>query len=185
MEQEWLNKIKSGDSSCYRFIIEQYKDEALALAYTIVKDFDEAEDVVQEAFIKAYTNIKKFKENSTFSTWFYRIVVNTALSSLKKSNKTVSLEVGFEDIPSNTNENEFCSLEFKEQKECIDKALKLMKPVEALLLKLYYLDERNINEIKEITGFKSSKIKVSLFRARKTFYEKINSLIGQEAEVLI
>lgn len=162
-----IQRIRDGDTAAFRLVVEKYKDVSFSLACSIVKDEDEAQDMLQEAFLKVFKNIKKFRFDSSFATWLYRIVVNTCLNAKEKDRKHV-----FEPI-SETETNEIGensgldSLLENERKMYISKALSRLKAEEALLIRLYYLCDLSIAEIKEVTDFSESNIKVILHRGRK------------------
>ena len=177
-----VKKIKEGDTSEFRVLVDKYKDVSFSLACSILRNEHEAEDALQESFLKAFHNIRKFNNKSSFSTWFYRIVVNTCFTLANKQ-RTAK----FEDISSfNTNletseENTgYDKLVASDRKKIIDSALKRIKSDEALLLQLYYLSELDVKEIKEVTGFKESKIKVTLHRARISLRHHLQKALADE-----
>lgn len=180
-----IKSIIEGDTELFRVLVNRYKDRSLSLVQTIIKDNDEANDVLQDAFIKAYKNLAKFDFNSSFSTWFYRIVVNTSYTSLKKSNRRRTFWA--ESIPAENSSktDSFDVLRENERKEIINQVLGNMKKNDVLILKLFYLGEQSIKEISEITGKGTSNIKVLLHRARTVFYQELEKLIGPEKNNLL
>ena len=186
-EFEIIRSIRAGNIEDYRILVDRYKDVSFTLAMSILKNSVEAEDALQEAFIKAFRNLKRFKFNASFSTWLYRIVVNTCLSHLKSRKSTFSIDEHEQFTYENSQLNEgFDNLVDSERKAFIQSVIQTMKTDEALLLNLFYLSELSIDEIKEVTQFKESKVKVTLHRARNNFkkiveeninIEKLNALI--------
>lgn len=171
-EFEIIKSIRKGNINNYRTLVNDYKDVSFSLAVSILKNETEAEDALQEAFIKAFRNLKHFKFNAAFSTWLYRIVVNTCLNYLKsKKHKSFQNEDDHLLNLESENESGYDNLLNDDRNKIIQNILKQLKPDEAMLLNLFYLSEFSIDEIKEITGFKESKIKVTLHRARKSFKE--------------
>lgn len=183
MEDVYIKKVIEGDEQGYRYFLRRYQDMAFSIAISVVKDEFAAEEVVQEAFIKAFQKISSFKGHSKFSTWFYRIIINLAFRRLDKEkrwkNETL---VTVED---NVDESELNSLEQDERKYYINEALKLMSSNESLALRLFYLEELSLNELRDVTGWSSSKTKVVLHRARKSFYSHLNSLLKHETKQII
>lgn len=181
-----VKKASEGDHLAFRQIVEMHKVRSLSLAISIIKDREKAEDVLQDAFIKVYQNLKSFRQDSNFSTWLYRIVVNTAYNQLKKYRFEMSLD---ETIPVETKQKlqngGFEQLLENEKREFINLALQKLKPDEALTLRLFYLCEMHIPEIEEITGFSSSKIKVNLHRGRKELLFKMKMMLGKELKELL
>ncbi|MCH8494947.1 MAG: sigma-70 family RNA polymerase sigma factor [Balneolales bacterium] len=87
MTDVYINRVRGGDRDAFRFIINDWKDTAYTVAISVVKDEHRATEVVQESFVKAYLKLDSFKNESSFSTWFYRIVVNEAFMDLRKRKK--------------------------------------------------------------------------------------------------
>lgn len=167
---EVIERIKKGDTLSFRVLIEKYKSVSFSLACSIIHDEQFAEDVLQEAFLKVYKNISNFRYSSSFATWLYRIVLNTSISYAKKHSKQTKSRA----IDS-LNESIICqestsidNLIADERTQFINKTIDKLSSNEALLLRLYYLSELDLSEIKYITGFSESKIKVTLFRARNS-----------------
>ena len=175
-----IERVKVDDHQAFRQLIEKYKDEALTLANSILKDYDLAEDVVQETFIKVYAKIKTFKYQSAFYTWLYRIVVNRSYNELRKLKRK---KVELQESMSFSDEISELTL-VKDRKMVINKALSQLKPDETLVLRLFYLSELKIDEVIEVTGFSSSKVKVTLHRARKHLADILEKYFGKEIEGL-
>ena len=185
-EATLLRRIIAGESSLFRILVDRYKDISLTIAYSIVKNKEDAEDVIQDSFIKAFRSLSNFKFQSSYKTWFYRIVVNTSYHSLEKSRirKTLPIEDHMMKAGT-TNLMGYKEILVNERKQAIHSTLSKLKTHDALLLKLYYLGEQSHNEIAEITGMSLSNVKVSMFRARKCFYEQLKQIIGEEIEELL
>lgn len=166
-----IEKVLSGDKDAFRYFIKTYQGMAYALALTMVKNEFNANDVIQNSFIRAYKGLKTYRTDAKFSTWLYKIVVNEALKFLKKNKRSQEF-ITFMDDPidySSTFNEAVSNFELNDKQMEIKKTMELMKPKEALLLKLHYLHEEPITEIEKITGFTKSNIKVLLHRARKSF----------------
>ena len=185
MDNIYINKILAGDTSTFRYLIQQYKGMAFTLAMSVVKDAFIAEEVVHDAFIMAFNALPTFKHNSKFSTWFYRIVVNEALKRSKKEEawKRNCFEISENDIQQTVEQLSESQLE--ERKYYIQLILKLMSPKESLALQLFYLNEYPIDEITDVTGWSVANVKVILYRARKNFYTLMKKHIGNEIYQLL
>ena len=94
-DEDLIRAAVGGDDAAFRELLERYKKRAFGVAIGIVGDPDEAQDVVQDAFIKAYHNLKEFRFGSNFYTWFYRLLVNQAIDRWRKSAR--SAEVPFDE----------------------------------------------------------------------------------------
>lgn len=181
-EFELITKIKEGDTSEFRILIDKYKDVSFSLACSILRNEHDAEDALQESFIKAYNGLKTFSFKSSFSTWLYKIVFNTCntkYKNQKRKNKFIDLDSSL-NIEVVENVTPFNKIEQKERKEAINKILGMINEEESLLLRLFYLAELSIKEIEQITGFKDSKIKVTLHRARKNFQHRLENEYGHQ-----
>lgn len=181
-----VKKASEGDQLSFRKLVEKYKGRSLSLAISIIKDQAKAEDVLQDSFIKVYQNLKGFRQDSTFSTWLYRIVVNTSYNQLKKYKPEVSLntEIQYE-TQERLKNGGFEALRKKEKTECINQAMSCLNADHALTLRLFYLCEMHIPEIEKVTGFSTSKIKVNLHRGRKELLKQLEKLMGKEIKELL
>ena len=166
MDENCIRRILDGDSKAFRQIIIKYKDMAYSLAMSVIKNEFYAQEILQNSFLITYDKLSTFNGASKFSTWFYRIVINESFKYVKK-HKTEFID--FVETPPeipNEMENAILKLELDDQKYYITEALKKISPKESLILRLFYLDENSIEEIRSITGWSSSNIKVILHRAR-------------------
>ena len=89
-DQICIEKILQGDTSSFSFLVESYKDMAYTIAMKIVRNAEDAEEVAQDSFVKAYQQLQSFKGNSKFSTWLYTIVYRTAISKIRKKKLEVT-----------------------------------------------------------------------------------------------
>ena len=182
MDDLYIRDVLNGDIQAFKNLVKKYKDRAFNLSRSIVHSDLIAEESVQDAFIQAYRNLAGFKAKSAFSTWLYRIVVNESLKKIKKKKlHFISIDdlSSDETIPAIRIEA-IEHLHEEEQREIINEVLDNIRETEALLLKLYYLEEKKINEITEITGLSQSNCKVILYRARKNFAETYAKKVNQE-----
>ncbi len=171
MDEQIIRQVLNGDIEQFRHLISRYKNRSFSLARSIAGSDLTAEEAVQDAFIKAFQNLHKFRGKAKFSTWLYRIVYN---ESLRKARDKHALVTGFEeeikvDQEPAVEPDAIASLHAEEQKEIINGILDSLRPAESLLLRLYYLEEKSIEEIEQITGLSHSNSKVLLHRARKHF----------------
>ena len=92
-DRYYISKVLEGDMQAFSYLVDKYKDMVFTLAFRILKNRENAEEVAQDSFVKVYQNLKKFKSKSKFSTWLYRIVYNTAISRVRvKQNPTMSID---------------------------------------------------------------------------------------------
>lgn len=168
-DQHYINQIMQGDTNVFSVLVDRYKEMIFTLALKMVKNREEAEEVSQDTFIKIYNSLNKFKGDSKFSTWIYKIAYNTCLDRLKKNKKeenTIFINE-FSDHLVKTLDNALSALEEKERKQTIQNCLNLLSREENFLLTLYYFDDQNLDEIAKIMDINTNNVKVKLFRSRK------------------
>lgn len=175
-EQKWIERILAGDTQSFSCLVAKYEKMAFTIAFRILENREEAEEAVQDAFVRMYRALPEFQFGSKFSTWFYKIVYRVALSALRQQRMFVDYEeAGPIDLSADELDSATALLERENRKEVIASVLKKLPADEALLLTLYYLEECSVEEIRQITELTSSNIKVKLFRGRKRFYETLQS----------
>ncbi|MFK5890614.1 MAG: RNA polymerase sigma factor [Flavobacteriaceae bacterium] len=181
-DQIHINKVLGGNAHAFSYLLEKYKDYVFTIAVNIVKNREEAEDVAQESFVKAYSQLKTFKGNSKFSTWLYTITFRTAISATRKNNLAMS-DIDTYIIDNYGDDglvNQIEMLAKKDREFYIKKALAALPELDALVLTLYYLNENTTEEIEEITGLNKNNIKVRMHRARKKLAESIERILPNE-----
>ncbi|MGJ3235567.1 RNA polymerase sigma factor [Marivirga sp.] len=178
-------KVKQGEIHAFNEIIVLYEKQVFNLALRIIKNREDAEEVAQDSFVKAYKRIKSFKGNSKFSTWLYRITYNNSLNKIT-SNKRLgfSEELADEKIGGSLLDDGMKDLLLEERKGFIKKALAKMSSQESTLITLYYQNECDLKEIEEITGINRNTAKVQLHRARKRLELNLKMLLKSEIESL-
>ncbi len=143
MDELYLRLVLEGDVSKYSYFIDKYKGMAFSIAYRIVNNREDAEEIVQDAFLKAFRSLGKFRGGSKFSTWFYRIVVNTSLTRVRSTAPQSSSldENDAGDLLVQNVESTYRNLDLSEQKALINEALDELSMEDRLLLTLYYLND--------------------------------------------
>ena len=165
--------------------METYKDMAFSIACRILGNDQDAEEIVQDAFLQAFRSIRSFKGESKFSTWLYRIVVNGSLNRLKKR----KLERSYEDVElaqECVEDVESCYRQLTEldQTKFINQALERLRAEDRLILTLYYLDEQSLAGIEAITGIAKENVKMKLHRARARMYGMLSKLLDMDLKHL-
>ena len=185
-EQIIIKNVVAGNAQAFAVLVNTYKDMAVLLAYNILLIQEDAEEVAQDAFVKAYSSLHSFKADARFSTWLYRIVVNTALNKkrLKKLCPVQITETLAAQLPSSI-DNIFAAQITSEHRKHIQVALKSIDANERLCLTLYYLNELSVEEIRELTNITTSNIKVLLYRGRKSLYTALRRYLKNEITNLI
>jgi RNA polymerase sigma factor (sigma-70 family) len=178
----YIARVLKGESDAYAFLVNKYKSMAYSLALKLVKNREDAEEIAQDAFVKAYQSLGQFKGRAGFSTWLYRIVYNTAISELRRSSADM---VSLEDSKIGEKESSdvmdaYCRLKDQERKKFLDLALEKLDPDENFLVTLYYYDEKDLEEIAGITGLTKNNAKVKIFRARQKMMIMLKRYLSEE-----
>ena len=177
----YIRRILSGYTSDFSFIVDRYKDMVYNVAYRIAGNHEDAEELAQDVFVKAYTSLKDFKGKSKFPTWLYSITYNTSISKIRKKQLDyVSLDdkINYPEIDDRTYEEDynFDSVPADILKKILDE----LDPVDKSLLTLYYQLNRTIRELSDITGLTVSNVKVRLFRNRKKIFNRLKEVLKDE-----
>jgi RNA polymerase sigma-70 factor (ECF subfamily) len=186
-DQIYIDKVLQGDANAFSYLVDKYKNMIFTVALKIVRSHEDAEEVAQDSFIKAYNQLHTFKGDSKFSTWLYTIVYRNAISKIRKKKITTT------NIDSYVIENHKTDFDFPqieaikkgEQKKYVAKAINNLSEIDAFLITLFYLNESSVEEIEEITGLTKTNIKVKLFRARKKLYNELSLLLKDELKAII
>ncbi|MCI0919819.1 RNA polymerase sigma factor [Sphingobacterium rhinopitheci] len=179
MDQLYIDKVLAGDSQAFRYFLETYKNMAYSVAMSIVKQEHLAEEVVQDAFMVCYQSLSRFRAQAKFSTWLYRIVVNCSFGALRKHKiKHDVIDVALHDVQ--FDDDAFAGLVKKEREQLIQDSLLKISANEALALRLFYLEELSLMEIREITGWTETNTKTILFRGRKSLYGILSKLMKED-----
>jgi len=178
----YINKVLSGDVKSYAGLVEKHKHMVFTVALRIIRNREDAEEISQDVFIKVFQSLGKFKQESKFSTWLYKITYNASISKTRKKKiETAPLEV---DVVENYTLNEIFenldTLEGNEQKAIIQKLFKSLNPEESTLITLYYYQHIRTDEIAEITELSQSNVKVKLHRIRQKMHNELQKLMSNE-----
>lgn len=168
-DQIYIDKVLKGDTRAYAFLVDRYKDLVFTLALRMVKNRQEAEEISQDTFIKMYKSLSKFKGDSKFSTWVYRVAYNASLDHIKKQKRqfrTVTIDE-FTEQEIKTLENALSKLEKSERKQAIQDCINKLPGEDAFIVTLYYFEEQSLEEISKIVNLKPNHLKIKLFRSRK------------------
>lgn len=168
-DQYYINQIIGGNSNAFAVLVDRYKDLIFSLALKMLKNREEAEEVSQDTFIKVFKSLSKFKGESKFSTWIYKVTYNTCLDRLKK-NKRAHETVTINDFSENQIKNietVLDAIDEKERNKTIQDCLLLLPSEDAFLLTLFYFEEQSLDEMSKVVGITANNVKVKLFRSRK------------------
>jgi len=164
---EIIESVKKGNTADFSLIIKRYKDRAFNLLKRLLKNEMDAEEALQDSFLKAYNSLNSFRYDSQFSTWFYKIVYNTGLTKLSSKKRKIEQEMTSidEHFDLADYDNEIYS-STENPKEYILKMIDKLPVRNALVLILFYVDGLSINEISNVLGTSLVNTKVMLHRSR-------------------
>jgi RNA polymerase sigma factor (sigma-70 family) len=184
-ELKIVEQVKQGDMLAFRLLVDMHKTMAFNIALQIVRNREDAEEIAQDAFLKAYQAIGSFKGDSKFSTWFYRIVFNLAISKTRKKRIETSNidDVKISDQQITEAFEAFNMLEKDDRVQQLKEAMDSLREEESLIIGLFYMNENSVEEISGITGFTISNVKVKLHRARKKLFELLNTKANIQSQV--
>lgn len=171
----YIRQVLNGNINSFAGLVDRHKDRVFNLAFRITGNREEAEEVAQDAFLKAYRSLESFRMNSLFSTWLYKIVYNTAISFIRTRKKTA---LSLDEFPAGIKDFEYENPdEIKAEQEyrnyLVNFAMQKLSEEERAVISLYYYEELSSEEISVITGTSRNNIKVRLFRARQRMAEII------------
>jgi RNA polymerase sigma-70 factor (ECF subfamily) len=181
-----VEKIKLGDMAYFEILVERHKNYAFTIADRILNNEQDAEEVAYDAFVKLLDVLHSFKGDSKFSTWFYRVVMNMAISRTRKKRiKTEEIQIHHEKATGVASFDEFGGIDSEERSYYLNLAIARLKEQERLLITLYYLDELDMDEIEKLTNIDKANLKVKIFRARKKLALELKALLSNELESIL
>jgi len=178
-DEYYILQTLNGNVNSYAFLVEKYKHMVYTLTIRIVKNREEAEEISQDVFVKAYEKLNSFKGESKFSTWIYKVAYYASLDSIKRTKRQLNSEnietineIDFENV-----QNALQYLQDKERKEIINDALLKLSEEERIILTLFYFEELSIKEISKVVNLSIDNIKIKLFRSRKKLASILKNVI--------
>lgn len=170
-----VRKIQAGDVNAYEQLVAAYEKNTYNLALRMVGNAQDAEDMTQEAFLKAYNSLDSFRGDSKFSVWLYRIVSNVCLDFLRKKNRRQTSSLSVEDdegeqiqldIPDEAQSPE-ALLEKKLTREAVRRGLEQLPEDSRQILLLREIQGLSYEEIAQVLDLEAGTVKSRIFRARK------------------
>lgn len=190
-DKELVARAAQGDKEAYRLLVERYQQRAFAIAYDILKSREDAEDALQEAFVKAYISLRDFKGESSFYTWLYRIVYNMSLDFKRKFARRGGAAVEFDEaLPPNnaqgamisqsqSNENPHEFVIRKEQALRIQQVLGQISEEHRAVILLREVEGMNYDEIARVVGISKGTVMSRLHYARKKLQSALADIVPE------
>ena len=166
-DNEIVDSVLRGNENDFSLIVERYKDRAYSLLCGIVKNNLDAEEALQDSFLKSFSALNTFRKDSKFSTWFYKIVYNTGLTIISSKKRKIEMEMSsIEDIHFlKESDNEIYSIT-ENAKDYLIKMVDKLPVRNSLILILFYIDGLSLKDISEVLNISIVNTKVLLHRSR-------------------
>ncbi len=182
----YIARVLDGRTSEYANLINKYKDMIFTLAIRITGNREDAEEVTQDVFLKAFNGLADFKGTSKFSTWIYKIAYNQSVSYIRKKKPEIRFVESLDDINGLHSESDMYHEQLEHiPVEYIKGAFAKLEETDRAALTLYYQDDLSVKEIAHITGLSVSNVKVKLYRGRKKLMDILEKTFKTELIDLI
>ncbi|MFH1705991.1 MAG: sigma-70 family RNA polymerase sigma factor [Patescibacteria group bacterium] len=179
-DEKLVDLVRRKDKNLYKEVVKRYQDRLLRYANYLLNGIHEAEDVVQNALIKAYINLNSFDVKRKFSSWIYRIVHNEAVNLIKKKRREVSLDKN-EFLSDSLTDDTNIELDFekKELKKLIRRSLDRLPIKYREPMVLFFLEDKSYKEISDILRLPMGTVSIRLSRGKSTL-KKIIGIKGEQ-----
>ena len=186
-DSDIIARVLAGDKESYRLLVEKYQGRAFAIAFDILKSREDAEDVVQESFVKAFLSLKSFEGKSSFYTWFYRVLYNMTIDYTRKKNRRREHPAGLERPDSISEakgpmaqgysvvEGPEDALQRKEQGAALSALLKDLSPEHRKVVVLREIEGMSYDDIARTLKIRKGTVMSRLFYARKRLKEALEA----------
>ncbi len=166
-ERELVVNVQEGDMKAFEQLFDLYKHKALRTVYSMTRDKDVSEDIVQEVFVSCYTSIKDLQNPEYFKTWFYRVLTRTAWRYMDKEKRLIPVEDIFKKSEDSHGDSSLEKLEQKESSGLIYQEILKLKPKIQTTLILYYYNEFSVKEIAQTMECLEGTVKSRLYTGRR------------------
>lgn len=183
----YVEAVRKGNVQAFSVLVEKYQNMVYSLALKLMKKPEEAEELAQDTFIKAYQKIDSYEGKSKFSTWLYSITYNACISELRKRR----IEFASLDDRQISDQDEMKMHDYyretkkEDQEKYLNLALAKLPEDDQVLVTLYYYENQSMDEISIITGLTVSNIKVKIHRARKSMHGFLHEMLNEEIYSLL
>jgi RNA polymerase sigma-70 factor, ECF subfamily len=182
-DTEIIKRILQGEQALFAQLVQRYQQYVFTLVLRFTDSREDAEEISQDVFVKAYRSLADFRGESKFSTWLYTVVRTSSITFLRKKkldttsldNERTSLQL--ENRESGFNAN---TMEQKSRHAMVNAAIRLLSPDDGQIITLFYKGEQSLEEIGRIMGLEPNTVKVRLHRARNRLREKMEKHFSDE-----
>ena len=184
-DNEIISRVLKGEQNAYAELVNRYQAYVFTLVLRMVKSREDAEEVAQDVFVKAYRSLADFRGESKFSTWLYTIANTTSITFLRKKKldvRSLDNEKVFEVADSKDSGLRANLVEQKSRVNMVNEAIAMLSPDDAEIITLFYKAEQNLEEISRVLRLETNTVKVRLHRARTRLKEKMEKNFSEEVK---
>lgn len=185
---ELIKQVLAGDQGAYAELVKRHQRFAFTLALRFSKNREDAEEIAQDCFVKAYRSLNSFQQTAKFSTWMYTIVYTTSMTFLRKKRldtQSIDSEDSHIQLENQVSSFNADQVEQKSKYAYLNMAISQLLPDDAAIITLFYKGEQSLEEIAKALGMESNTVKVKLHRARHRLKEKLEGLLQHEVKELL
>ena len=183
-----IEQTLAGNQSAYADLVKRHQRFVFTLALRFAKRREDAEEIAQDCFIKAYRSLGSFQRQAKFSTWLYSIVYTTAMTFLRKKRigtDSIDDEQTLIQVENQSSAYDVNDAENRSRSYYLNQAIAQLLPDDAAIITLFYKGEQSLEEIGKTLGMEANTVKVKLFRARQRLKEKLERNLKHEAREMI
>ena len=185
---ELITQVLAGDQASYAELVRRHQRFVFTLALRFTKNREDAEEVAQDCFVKAYRSLNSFQQTAKFSTWMYTIVYTTSMTFLRKKKldtDSIDSEGSQLQLENHTSDFRADQIEQKSKYGYLNMAIDQLLPDDAAIITLFYKGEQSLEEVARAMGMEANTVKVKLHRARHRLKEKLEALLHHEVKELL
>ncbi len=185
---ELICQVLAGNQSAYAVLVKRHQRYVFTLALRFAKKREDAEEIAQDCFVKAYKALAQFQQQSKYTTWLYQIVYTTSMTFLRKKKLPTDLmddDAVFMQVKLVTSDLKLDSAEQKSRSYYVNLAISQLLPDDAAILTLFYQGEQSLEEIAGVMAMETNTVKVKLHRARQRLKQQLEGLLKQEVRELL
>ncbi|MBY0245222.1 MAG: sigma-70 family RNA polymerase sigma factor [Sphingobacteriaceae bacterium] len=185
---EIINRVLLGETQLYNVLVKRHQRFVFTLALKFARNREDAEEIAQDCFVKAYRALGTFKQTAKFTTWLYTITYTTAMTFLRKKRvetQSIDDETSVLQLENHISSFSADDLDKKSNHVYLNQAIEMLLPDDAAIITLFYKGEQSLEEIAQALNMESNTVKVKLHRARHRLKDKLQHLLQEEVNCLI
>lgn len=185
---ELIKLVLAGNQPAYAELIKRHQRFVFTLALRFTKNREDAEEIAQDCFVKAYRSLNNFQQTAKFSTWMYTIVYTTSMTFLRRKRldtQSIDSEESHLQLENHVSAFNADQVEQKSKFAYLNLAIEQLLPDDAAIITLFYKGEQSLDEIAKALDMESNTVKVKLHRARHRLKEKLEGLLHHEVKELL